>query len=82
MWPWKKKEVVPPPVEEEKFEFSISHSGMDLLMKYTYEVKDLLWSALEEQAKRDKTKLIEQEDVEKIGSQVVAALKQLIEEHE
>ena len=79
MWPWKK--VTPPPVTEE-FEYSISHSGLDLLMEYDRQTRELLWKALETRAIKANTKFIEREDVEKIGGQVIVALKQLIEEHE
>ena len=84
MWPFsswfeKKEEVVTP--TPEPFEFSISHSGLDRLMKFDCEVRELLWDLLERRATHANTKFIEEVDVEEMGGQVITALKQLIEEY-
>ena len=80
-WPWnKKKEIV---VKEEKeLEISIPHSALDLLMDYQTQVKELLWDACVAECHHNNKKIIDRDDVEHVCNQVVAALKELIEEYD
>jgi ABC-type transporter Mla MlaB component len=80
VWPFKK--IIPEKKPTTECDFTISGSGMTVLSQYEKELADLLWSALENQANLSNTKYIDTKDVKKVGEQVVAALKQLIEEFE
>ena len=79
---WKKKKEILVVKEEKETEISIPYSALDLLMDYQNQVKELLWDACAANARHSNTKIIERANVEQVCNQVVAALKELIEEYQ